>query len=573
MNKLYISLIFLLLLIIFVLIISSYKKEGYQNQSQSQTQGQPNSNSVITSNTTSPSLAALDASLNYLITEYDNYNHYSQSAVPTMFYGPSGSTATIMTTSGNYEIVVNIPNNSNNTSGKTYVFTLSNNAVYNSNNMNANSNSTTTDVSSNVTVTTNNNISDVSTIVNQTFKSSNGYSLVVVNQNGTYIINMTTPSGVTTFTPYQINQNTVGSTGMSGSNQGTQLSLSTTYYGPNNQNGTLENNNGIYSIVIMSQSSTRTYVLQDTNTYTINSLFELVNKPFVCSSDGSTAKIVFMNNIYVIEITDTQGNQTILIPSNDFQNNTYKFGIPGNPYQSYNTNTHTNVNNDYNENAGYSDTSGNCSGGINYNYSSLYSQGIPKSQIPSGQQDMYILKSELIPPVCPACPTCPTCPSNTSSQNNMNNNNNMNNSNMNNNNMNNSNTNNNNNMSSSNFNNRNNYNKNNNSGYGNYSSKNNSSGYGNYGNHNNSSGYNKHGNNGYNNHGSYGNNKNSSNSNTGSYNKNASNFYSSPYLIQPKPNSNNSPSDYSSDYSSSSSNTNSENIPQPVLNDFTTFGM
>ena len=36
--------------------------------------------------------------------------------------------------------------------------------------------------------------------------------------------------------------------------------------------------------------------------------------------------------------------------------------------------------------------------------------GIPYSQIPSGQQDLYILKSEVVPPVCPACPASASCP-------------------------------------------------------------------------------------------------------------------------------------------------------------------
>jgi len=31
-------------------------------------------------------------------------------------------------------------------------------------------------------------------------------------------------------------------------------------------------------------------------------------------------------------------------------------------------------------------------------------QGIPASQIPAGQEDLYMLKSEIVPPVCPACP-------------------------------------------------------------------------------------------------------------------------------------------------------------------------
>ena len=36
--------------------------------------------------------------------------------------------------------------------------------------------------------------------------------------------------------------------------------------------------------------------------------------------------------------------------------------------------------------------------------------GIPHSKIPKGQEDLYILKSEIVPPVCPACPACPECP-------------------------------------------------------------------------------------------------------------------------------------------------------------------
>ena len=45
-------------------------------------------------------------------------------------------------------------------------------------------------------------------------------------------------------------------------------------------------------------------------------------------------------------------------------------------------------------------------------------QGIPSHQIPTGDEHLYILKSEIVPPVCPACPTfncprekpCPPCP-------------------------------------------------------------------------------------------------------------------------------------------------------------------
>lgn len=36
--------------------------------------------------------------------------------------------------------------------------------------------------------------------------------------------------------------------------------------------------------------------------------------------------------------------------------------------------------------------------------------GIPKSQIPEGDEDLYILKSQVVPPVCPACPPVMSCP-------------------------------------------------------------------------------------------------------------------------------------------------------------------
>lgn len=36
--------------------------------------------------------------------------------------------------------------------------------------------------------------------------------------------------------------------------------------------------------------------------------------------------------------------------------------------------------------------------------------GITRNQIPPGDEDLYILKSEVVPPVCPACPQSTACP-------------------------------------------------------------------------------------------------------------------------------------------------------------------
>ena len=45
---------------------------------------------------------------------------------------------------------------------------------------------------------------------------------------------------------------------------------------------------------------------------------------------------------------------------------------------------------------------------INPNFDS----GIPEAQIPPGDKDLYILKSEIVPPVCPKCPTYEGCSKN-----------------------------------------------------------------------------------------------------------------------------------------------------------------
>ena len=38
------------------------------------------------------------------------------------------------------------------------------------------------------------------------------------------------------------------------------------------------------------------------------------------------------------------------------------------------------------------------------------SDGIHYNDIPEGQQDLYILKSQIVPPVCPVCPQATACP-------------------------------------------------------------------------------------------------------------------------------------------------------------------
>lgn len=47
-------------------------------------------------------------------------------------------------------------------------------------------------------------------------------------------------------------------------------------------------------------------------------------------------------------------------------------------------------------------------GGGSRHFKSNY---VSRSQIPPGDEDLYILKSQVVPPVCPACPAVMACPS------------------------------------------------------------------------------------------------------------------------------------------------------------------
>jgi hypothetical protein len=58
---------------------------------------------------------------------------------------------------------------------------------------------------------------------------------------------------------------------------------------------------------------------------------------------------------------------------------------------------------------------GTTSTGSSSDYYSSLPPGIPSSQIPSGQEDLYILKSQVVPPVCPACPAYNSSSSSSSS--------------------------------------------------------------------------------------------------------------------------------------------------------------
>ena len=73
-----------------------------------------------------------------------------------------------------------------------------------------------------------------------------------------------------------------------------------------------------------------------------------------------------------------------------------------------NVNKYPNVENDNILTAGRSNGKNNGSSNGSSNGSN---NSVSSSQIPPGDEDLYILKSQVVPPVCPACPAVVACPS------------------------------------------------------------------------------------------------------------------------------------------------------------------
>jgi len=215
----------------------------------------------------------------------------------------------------------------------------------------------------------------------------------------------------------------------------------TTFYGPNGGTAKLVNANGQYAITLTdSNGQTTTYMVQgadtgasasantsastSTNASTTNSIMANVsNKTFYGPNGGSASVYASTNGQYAIEITLPNGTSTIYTATNSYMYNDQSAASAAADSPTTSTSTaatttaptadYTNnyKNNYYNDpsltaNGGASSSSANEDG----TYDSSMPQGIPKGMIAPGQEDLYILKSEIVPPVCPACPQSGACP-------------------------------------------------------------------------------------------------------------------------------------------------------------------
>jgi len=231
---------------------------------------------------------------------------------------------------------------------------------------------------------------------------------VVANSDGSQSLQILLPgtSQPITFTPQQQSNTPSSVEGYVNyvGNYGTVKA----FYGPNNTTATIiTTNNGQKAIKVTTSSGTYYYYTSgsqnndsDSSTQYYGSTGYHIQSPYDMSYQQS-------NNASAGYATGPQGNTAY-----------YATGPQGNTVAGTVDNGSTN-----NASAGYATgPQGNTAyyatgpqgntvaGTVDNDYSSSLPAGIPRSQIPPGQEDLYILKSEIVPPVCPACPTSAACP-------------------------------------------------------------------------------------------------------------------------------------------------------------------
>lgn len=220
----------------------------------------------------------------------------------------------------------------------------------------------------------------------------------------------------------------------------------TNFYGPNGESAKIINSSGAYFLVITDSNGT-------SNIYNVNNKStsssvqsngassvpangnKMSLENIYYASDGGVAQVkiddtgnymilVTMPNgdVIVYTITNTQNmSSSMPLSNNAFPSSSYdpssstrpSFSVPASsiPYSSVQQSpflTPTFDEASYSQN--YSGSTQNYSGSAQNNLTPP-STGIPYSMIPQNKQDLYMLKSEVVPPVCPICPTVNVCPS------------------------------------------------------------------------------------------------------------------------------------------------------------------
>lgn len=254
-------------------------------------------------------------------------------------------------------------------------------------------------------------------------------SLIVQKPDGsvhTYKLSDSTSTTTSTDSTYtsSTSTNTASSNNYDNYNHYSGTSYPTIFYGPNGGTARVINTSNNNTIVITNKNGT-------TEIYYIDSNSNDPNVSTYYGPNGGSAKLVTdSNGKQAVEITTPNGSKVVYNGDNAYTYNSQDNTI--NQYDADSNTTGSDYNTAYSASTYYGPNGGQATtvtgpSGNTYStydssaYMNSLPQGIPRSQIPAGDEDLYILKSQVVPPVCPApvvnCPTtefdvtkCPPCP-------------------------------------------------------------------------------------------------------------------------------------------------------------------
>jgi hypothetical protein len=205
-------------------------------------------------------------------------------------------------------------------------------------------------------------------------------------------------------------------------------SVPTMFYGPNGSTAKISNENGTFSIIVTDNNGTNVVYDEENKSalapsslaaidIVIDKIIKAIGKIQQPSSNPSTPtstntdsvqKYYGQDGSVAIIYTDNTGNSNLKI----IDKNGKEYAYNPTSIQSFNpsidnpdnalTTGNTISPNATNQASNYTDAYSQSL--TKDNYSSSLPKGIPKYMIPPGNEDLYILKSEVVPPVCPACP-------------------------------------------------------------------------------------------------------------------------------------------------------------------------
>ena len=311
-------------------------------------------------------------------------------------------------------------NNSNSNSNSSTNSSFGNNYDTNSNsNSNTNSNS-------NSNVDNYNHYSGSSSQLTNgaTFTEPNGGSITVnTSSDGTQSLQVT-PSGGGKPMTFTVKESMTTYSGNNGS--------AAKFYGPKGQTAVVIKTNDGQQAIKITDSNNNSIIYTSSGTIAVHSSES--NTTYFGSTGSnipsSSYNTSYTGNASAGSVTGPQGN-TAAYATGPQGNSVY--GTNANNNNSYYGGSAGAVTGPQGNTAAYATgPQGNTVYGTNANnnnssygtdYYSTLPPGIPKSQIIPGQEDLYILKSQIVPPVCPApivmssntdkdeskCPACPAC--------------------------------------------------------------------------------------------------------------------------------------------------------------------